>query len=328
MALNFEKEKLISELKKRNPKKVLVQLPEGVKQDAFEISEIFEKLGIEAIFSGETCWGGCSIAIHEAKELNADLIVHFGHAEYIKTEFPVIYIEIKDELDLEPLMEKSLENLKEFNKIGLCYSIQHRQDIEKIRKFYKNNEKEIILSKKSGVVAYEGHVLGCEYSGLKEIEKEVDCFLIIGNNFHAMGAALAVKKPVFLLDVYNDKITNMENVRDKVLKQRSVLIDKFRKAKKIGIITERKLGQRFGAAEFLIGKLKKKDKETIIITMNEITPDKIMNFYSVDCFVELACPRIAIDDFSKYEKPLITFREALVGLGEKSWDELLEEGIL
>ncbi len=328
MALNFEKEKLISELKKRNPKKVLVQLPEGVKQDAFEISEIFEKLGIEAIFSGETCWGGCSIAIHEAKELNADLIVHFGHAEYMKTEFPVIYIEIKDELDLEPLMEKSLENLKEFNKIGLCYSIQHRQDIEKIRKFYKNNEKEIILSKKSGVVAYEGHVLGCEYSGLKEIEKEVDCFLIIGNNFHAMGAALAVKKPVFLLDVYNDKITNMENVRDKVLKQRSVLIDKFRKAKKIGIITERKLGQRFGAAEFLIDKLKKKDKKTIIITMNEITPDKIMNFYSVDCFIELACPRIAIDDFSKYEKPLITFREALVGLGEKSWDELLEEGIL
>ncbi len=328
MTLNFEKGKLISELKKRNPKKVLVQLPEGIKQNVFELSKIFEELGIEAVFSGETCWGGCSVAVNEAKDINADLIVHFGHAEYMKTNFPVVYIEIKDELDLKLLLEKSLKSLREFKRIGLSCSIQHRHDIEKIKRFYEENGKDIILSRKSGTAAYEGHVLGCEYSGLKEIEKEVDCFLIIGNKFHSMGAALAVKKPVFLLDVYNDEIKNMEETKEKLLKQRIVLIEKFKEAKKIGIITETKLGQRFGAAEFLLDKLKEKEKGAIIIKMDEISPDKIMNFYSVDCFVILACPRIAIDDFSKYEKPLITFKEALVGLGEKSWEELLNEGIL
>ena len=34
--------------------------------------------------------------------------------------------------------------------------------------------------------------------------------------------------------------------------------------------------------------------------MDELTPDKIMNFYNIDAFIELACPRIAIDDFAKY----------------------------
>jgi len=53
-----------------------------------------------------------------------------------------------------------------------------------------------------------------------------------------------------------------------------------------------------------------------------------MSFYNIDCFVELGCPRIAIDDFSKYQKPIVTFKEALVGLGEKTWEELLKEGFL
>ena len=41
-------------------------------------------------------------------------------------------------------------------------------------------------------------------------------------------------------------------------------------------------------------------KKVVLISMSEFTPDKIMNFYYVDAFVELACPRIALDDFYKY----------------------------
>jgi 2-(3-amino-3-carboxypropyl)histidine synthase len=62
--------------------------------------------------------------------------------------------------------------------------------------------------------------------------------------------------------------------------------------------------------------------------MNEITNEKLINFYDVGCFIELACPRIAIDDVSLFEKPLLTFREALVGLGELSWKEFLKQGII
>jgi len=328
MSLDFEKERLVAELKKRKPKKVLVQLAEGIKQNAPEISEIIKGLGIECIFSGQTCWGGCSVAVCEAKELGVDLIVHIGHAEFMKTDFPVLYIEVRDILDLKPLLEKSLNLLEKHKTIGLSYSIQHRHDIENIIKFYEKKDKKIILSKKSGNAAYEGHVLGCQYAGLKAIQDKVDAFVIIGNRFHSMGAALSVKKPVILVDVYNHNIKTMEGLRDKILKQRLFSIEKFKEAKKIGVIVGTKIGQKFSSPETILEKLKKNEKEAIIITMDEITPEKIMNFYSIDAFIELACPRIALDDFAKYEKPILTMREALVALGEKSWDEILEQGII
>ena len=328
MALDFEKEKLINELKKRKPKKVLVQLAEGIKKNAPEIEEWIKRIGIEVAFSGETCWGGCDIAIDEARAVGADLIVHFGHAEFIKTDFPVVYIEIKDILNLNPLLEKSLKFLEKYKTISLSYSIQHRHDIENIKRFYEEKGKKVILSKKRGTNAYEGHITGCDYQGLKEIQDKVDCFVIIGNQFHSMGATLAVKKPVILIDVYNNDVRTMEGLRDKILKQRAISIEKLREAKNIGIIIGMKCGQKFGSPEKLMEKLKEQGKNVIIITMEEITPDKIMNFYNIDVFIELACPRIALDDFANYPKPILTMREAMVAIGELSWDDILDKGIL
>lgn len=331
MVLDFEKEKLLRELKKRKPKKVLVQLAEGIKQNAFEISKEIESLGIEVVFSGESAWGGCAIAVKEAQILNADLIVHFGHAKFIDTpkDSPeILYIEVKDHLNLKPILEKSLRKLEKLKKIGLSYSVQHKDDIEDVKKFYEDNGKEVLLSKKVGLVEYEGHIVGCQYRGLQVIEKNVDAFVILGNQFHSMGAALSVEKPVILVDVYNNDVRSMEGIREKILKQRIASVEKFREARNVGIIVEIKPGQQFGSPKYLVDKLKENGKNPIVITMDEMTPDKIMNFYNVDAFIELACPRIAIDDFAKYHKPIITFKEALIGLGIKSWDETLKIGII
>ncbi|HTZ41880.1 MAG TPA: diphthamide biosynthesis enzyme Dph2 [Candidatus Omnitrophota bacterium] len=328
MVLDFEKEKLIRELKKRKPKRVLIQLAEGIKQNSSEFADLFNKMGIEAIFSGETSWGACSPAIQEAEALGADLIVHFGHAEFMKINFPIVYVEVKDILDLNPLLEKSLKALKKYRKIGFSYSVQHRHDIEKIKEFYESHGKEFLLSKRLGHVAYEGHIVGCQYAGLKAIENDVDCFVILGNQFHGMGAVLSVDKPVILLDVYNNDVRELSGLRNKILKQRAIAIEKFRQAKDIGIIMEIKPGQKFGSPKYLVEKLKELGKNPVLITMNELSPDKIMNFYNVDAFIVLACPRIPIDDYAKYPRTLITFKEALVGLGIKSWEEILKIGIV
>jgi len=328
MTLDFEKEKLIRELKKRKPKRVLVQLAEGIKKYAPEISNWIGALGIEVIFSGETCWGGCSIAVQEAEALGADLIVHFGHAQFIESKFPILYTEIKDLLDLEPLLKKSLKELKEFKTVGLSYSVQHRHELKNIINFYEKNKKKVVLSKKLGYVAYEGHIVGCQYSGLKAIQNEVDAFVIIGNQFHSMGACLAVEKPVVLIDVYNDKVRSMKGIREKILKQRAFSIEKLREAKNVGIIVEIKPGQRFGSPKILLEKFKQAGKNAVVITMNEITPEKLMNFYNIDAFVELACPRIALDDFAKYSMPILTYKEAMIALGEKTWKDALKTGFV
>jgi 2-(3-amino-3-carboxypropyl)histidine synthase len=328
MVLDFEENFMITELKKRKPKKVLVQLPEGIKTESLNIKEKIEKLGIEVIFSGETAWGGCCVAVDEAKQFKVDLIVHFGHSEFLKTKFPVLYIEIKDKLDLEPILKKSLDSLKNYKKIGLSFAVQHRHDLKKILDFYKANKREVVLSKKLGFAFYEGQVIGCEYAGLKKIEKDVEAFVIVGNRFHSVGAALALDKPVYLLDVYNNEVSEMSKFKDKIIRERAMAIDRFKRAHTVGIIAESKLGQKFGNYKNIIDKFRENGKKVLLISMSEMTPEKVMNFYNVDAFVELACPRIAVDDYSRYEKPMLTYREALVALGEKTWEELLEEGIL
>lgn len=328
MVLDFEEDKLFAELDKRKPKRVLVQLPEGVKRKAIDLQQKMNERGIEVIFSGETAWGGCCIAVDEAKKFDCDLIVHFGHAQFIKSDFDILYMEIRDELDLKPILKKSLPSLKKFKKLGLSYSVQHRHDVPMILDFYKENGHEIKLSNKKGYAAYAGHVVGCEYGGLKDIQDEVDAFVVIGNRFHSVGAALAVKKPVFLVDVYNDEVSDMEEFREKLIRERAISIDRLKQAKNVGIIVEMKPGQKFGAPKGLIQKFKDAGKNPVLITMNEMTVDKIANFYNIDAFVELACPRIAVDDFKKYPKPVLTYREALVALGEKTWEEFLEKGIV
>lgn len=328
MTLDFEKDFLIDELKKRKPKRVLVQLSEGIKKNSPEISKWIESLGVECIFSGETCWGACSVAVQEAKAVGADLVVHFGHAQFIPTDFPILYVEVKDHLNLTPLLEKSLPFIKLYNVIGFSFSVQHKEDLKKIVDFYEKHGKKVVLSKQVGNVAYEGHIVGCQYEGLKAIQDEVEAFVIMGNQFHSMGATLAVQKPVILLDVYNDDVRVMTGLRDKILKQRVISIERLREAKNVGIIIETKPGQKFGSPKLLLKKLRDAGKTAIVITMSELTPDKLMNFYSIDAFVELACPRIALDDFAKYEKPILTYREALVAIGEKSWDDILKAGIV
>src|SRR3990167_7789513 len=113
MKFDFELEKLAKRVNEKEAKKVLIQLPEGMKMHAFEIVDYINKnTKAEAIISGESNWGGCDIALDEAKNLKVDLLIHFGHAQFIKADFPIIYVEVKDNTDLTELLKKSLEKIQ------------------------------------------------------------------------------------------------------------------------------------------------------------------------------------------------------------------------
>ena len=124
------------------------------------------------------------------------------------------------------------------------------------------------------------------------------------------------------------EIVNMEKLKNKIIKQRAFAIAKVKSARNIGIIIGTKPGQKFGSFETIKKKLEDLGKNVTILTMNEVTQDKLTNFYKIEAFIELACPRIAIEDYGKYDKPIITFREALTIIGNMKWEDLLENGFL
>lgn len=327
---DFEEERVVNEIKERKAKLVLLQLPEGLKKEASRLANYFENnTSAEVVVSGETCWGGCDLALEEAQNLDADLLIHYGHAPFIKkVSFPILYVEIKDKTPIQNLLKKSSKELNKYKKLGLVCSVQHIYQLEDAKEFFEKKEKEVIIPKKKGYAYYDGHVVGCEYNSLKAIANEVDAFVVIGNRFHSLGASLAVKNPVYLLDVYNNCVLEMSKLRNKIIKQRFAAIQKVKDANKVGIIIGMKPGQKFGSFKVIRKKFEDVEKEVVIITMREINNDKLINFYDIKVFVELACPRIAIEDYDKYEKTLVTFREALVALGEIKWEDLIENGFI
>ena len=330
MKFDFELENAIEQIKSRNPKKILIQLPEGMKTYTAEIvSQLAINTKTDILVSGNSNWGGCDLALDEAKNLKVDLLVHFGHAQFIKNvDFPVLYIEVKDNTDLNSLLMQSLDKLSSFHNIGLVSSIQHLHKLNEVKEFYEKNNKKITIPEKKGFEAYNGHVVGCEYNSLKSMVDKVDAFIVIGNQFHSLGAALSVNKPIILLDTYNMEIVNMEELKNKIIKQRAAAIDKIKDSKNLGIIVGTKPGQKFGSFENIKKKLENLGKNVFILTIDEMTQDKLTNFYNIDGFIELACPRIAIEDYNKYNKPIITFKESLVVLNELKWEDLVNNGFL
>lgn len=76
---NFEIEKIVDNIKKRNPKSILLQFPDGLKPYATTIAnyleEIFPKIDF-SIWLG-TCFGAC-----DTPQTNDNLIIQFGHAPW------------------------------------------------------------------------------------------------------------------------------------------------------------------------------------------------------------------------------------------------------
>jgi len=327
---DFEIPRVIKEIKERKVRTVLVQLPLGIKTGFMKhLKKIEKETKCNIIVSGGNCWGACDVPIEEAKLVGAELIVHFGHAPFTKIDFPIIYIFLKDKNNLIPLVKKSLVKLGLYEKIGIISSIQHIHKLEDIKKFYEKEGKCVEIPRAIGHAHLSGHVVGCEYSGLKAIRDKIDAVVILGNQFHALGAALAlIDKPIILIDSYNNEVVDMTNKRDLLIKQRNIAIEKMKSAKKLGIIVGTKIGQKFGSFSTIKKELEREGKEVMIISMDEMTPEKIMNFYDLEGFIELACPRIATDDYGKYEKPILTFREALVLIKKLSWEDILREGFI
>lgn len=83
--LDFDK--IITEIKKQKSKRVLLQLPDGLKPYAIEIEKELEarlakaKLKIEFFIWLDTCFGACDLPI-ETEKLGIDLIVQFGHSPW------------------------------------------------------------------------------------------------------------------------------------------------------------------------------------------------------------------------------------------------------
>ncbi|MCL2642156.1 MAG: diphthamide biosynthesis enzyme Dph2 [Candidatus Bathyarchaeota archaeon] len=326
---DFEEERIRQELQRLAAKRVLIQLPQGLKPEATRVAKMVEETGALAMISADPCYGACDIATNEAESLEADVIIHFGHSKFVKHEtVSTIYVEARALVNINEPLEKALQLLKGYSKIGLVTSVQHLQTLSETREFLVRSGKTVIIGA-AGHVGYAGQVIGCDYSNVKSIDDEVDAYLFVGGGiFHALGIALNTSKPTFVVDPYDNRAFSLSEFAQKLLKQHWACIEQAKNAQNIGILIGLKPGQKRLEDALKVKELiEKHDKTAYLIAIREVTPEALLDFPTIDAYVNTACPRISLDAPEKFVKPLLTINEFMVASGEASWESMLKKGL-
>jgi 2-(3-amino-3-carboxypropyl)histidine synthase len=326
---DFEEERIKQEIAKLGAKRVLLQLPEGLKPEAPRLAKIIEKTGALPIISADPCYGACDLATAEAARLGIDLIVHFGHAKLVKHEqVPTVYVEARATVTVSEAVEKSVPLMSKYSKIGLATTVQHVQTLDEAREILVRAGKTVVVGD-AGQANYQGQVLGCDYSNVRSVANGVEAFLFIGGGrFHALGIALSTSKPTIIADPYENRAYSIDEEAQKILKQRWASIEEAKHAKAFGVLIGLKLGQKRLEDALQIKEIAEKNgKAAFLFAIKEILPEALMEFPSVDAYVNTACPRVSLEAPSKFLKPVLTIKEFMVVAGENSWENLLKNGL-
>jgi len=313
-----ETDRLLDVIRGRNSKTIGLQFPVGLRTKAVELAqEIEAKAGVMCLVSADPSFGACDVA-----EMPVDLIVHLGHApmphlRYNRVFFydlpgpPLSSMQFVD--SAEPLLPK---------RVGLLTTTQFRQWLPAIKEHLEKKGHVIRIGEPDRRVAYAGQLLGCDYYTATVVEKEVDGYLYIGTgDFHPLGVAILVDKPVIIADPERGTARNLKEVRDHVLRQRHAAIARAHDATVFGIIVSKKLGQvRMELATELKALAEKHGKQANLFLMDLVAPE-LLQGYRVDAWVNTACPRIAIEDILQYKQPMLTPQEFEIVLGERTWND-------
>jgi 2-(3-amino-3-carboxypropyl)histidine synthase len=326
---DFEEERIKQEIAKLGAKRVLLQLPEGLKPEGPRLAKVIEGTGAVPIISADPCYGACDLATAEAEHLGIDLIIHFGHAKLVKHEqVPTVYVEARATVTVDDAVEKSIPLLSKYDKIGLATTVQHVQALAHAREILVRAGKTVVIGD-AGRMNYSGQVSGCDYSNVRSIANDVEVFLFIGGGrFHALGIALSTSKPTIIADPYEKRAYPIDEEAQKILKQRWACVEEAKHATTFGVLIGLKLGQkRLDDALKIKEMTEKNGKTAFLFAIREILPEALMEFPSVDAYVNTACPRISLDVPSKFLKPVLTVNEFMVVSGESSWESLLKKGL-
>ncbi|HEC76306.1 MAG TPA: diphthamide biosynthesis enzyme Dph2 [Thermoplasmatales archaeon] len=321
----IDEKKLLEEVEGKN---VSIKLPDGLKPYATKLLNFLEENGKEAIFMADSCYGACDFIYTE--DIEKTIFIGETEMPFLKKIYgnKISFIEAKYNFN-----EEFLRNAFPFikgKKIGLISISPFIHKINDCKKFLEENGYKVFIGKRGRRTAYDGQILGCDFSPATSIADKTDEFLFIGDGFfHPVGLYMATKKRVVCANpidrrVYADEI---KKIAEKIARQRYANIAKAMEAEKFGVIATQKVGQkRLRLAKKLREFIKIKGKKAYLIILNEI--DERINYLDFDCYVSTACPRVAIDDAERYKKPILTPIELEILFEERKWENYEFDQIL
>jgi 2-(3-amino-3-carboxypropyl)histidine synthase len=297
----IDEKKIFEIIYERNPRSVALNGPEGLLPRIEDTAnKIAERVGIPAYIIADTCWGSCDINEHAADILGVDILFNIGHtisAEQFGNKTTMI--NAYDDIGFEDVARKCAKELKcaSYKSISLLTISQHLNQLCTVKEIFEQYGYTVIIGRGKGQLN-DGQVFGCEFHTVYDRKIKVDAYVFLGQSqFHSAGIAMSTEKPVYMLDPYSQEYSEVNEIASHLKKRAILSVYKAFDANRVGIIIGLKEGQ---FAKIRALELKKSfeevGKKVQLIALTEICDERLQLFKRIDVFVQVACPRIAIDD--------------------------------
>ncbi|KAI0974840.1 putative diphthamide synthesis protein-domain-containing protein [Xylaria arbuscula] len=324
---SFEIPKTIHRIRSAGAKKVALQMPEGLLLFATTISDILTQFcpGIETLIMGDVTYGACCIDDYTARALGCDLLVHYAHSCLIPvdvTKIKVLYVFVDISIDTAHLLATMERNFAPLKTIAIVGTIQFNATIHGVRSALEKAGFKVLIPQIAPLS--KGEILGCTSPRLPDTEN-VDLILYLGDGrFHLESIMIHNPEiPAYRYDPYSRKLTRETYGHQEMQSLRKDAVQTAKKAKKWGLILG-SLGRQGNPHTMTLieEKLKSMGIPWVNLLLSEIFPGKLAMMSDVECWVQVACPRLSIDWGYAFPRPLLTPYEALVALNERQdWSE-------
>ncbi len=306
-------------------KRVAIQLPDGLQIYALDILGFLENIGAKGFLLVDQSFGACDVFDEEAKKINADILLHFGHEFIYKPKINTIFIPLKyDKVYNEKFLRMLKTKLK--GKVGVVGSVQYEKAVKQIREFLEKEGFDLIENRPRGRIKKNAQVLGCNYSATEGADSVV---LVADGYFHGLGAMYSQKRKqkIFITNPFDENLEMLSQDREKWVKKRISLVLEAKERKKFGFMVSLKQGQnRLRYAEELKKIMEKKGYKVYLFVGNTFYPESV-RYYPVDVLVNFACPRIATDDSQNYKGKIVLTAKELEMMLENKFDEYVFDSL-
>uniref|UniRef100_A0A8R1HN21 2-(3-amino-3-carboxypropyl)histidine synthase subunit 1 n=1 Tax=Caenorhabditis japonica TaxID=281687 RepID=A0A8R1HN21_CAEJA len=318
----FEVPKTIWKIRSTGSKYVALQFPEGLIMYACVIADILEKYtGCDTVIMGDVTYGACCVDDFTAISMGCDLLVHYGHSCLVPIQntdgIAMLYVFVNIHINLSHLIDCVRENFQG-KKLAVVSTVQFIPSLQTLRTTFnaaEDGENTVKITIPQCKPLSPGEVLGCTSPRLDAAE--FDAIVYVGDGrFHL--ESIMIHNPsieAFQYDPYSRKLTRERYDHDLMRKNRLGAVEIAKKCTMFGLI-QGTLGRQgnLKVIEELEQQLEKKGKKFVRVLLSEIFPEKLAMFPEVDCWVQVACPRLSIDWGTQFPKPLLYPFELAVAL--------------
>ncbi|KAJ7485139.1 putative diphthamide synthesis protein-domain-containing protein [Mycena galericulata] len=320
----YEIKRTIVEILTGDYKRIALQFPDELLHDSVPIYRRLKAgvgVGRELYVLADTSYGSCCVDEVAAQHVDADAMVHYGHACMSQTSrLPVIYVFGKKPIDVDDCSRR-VAGIFEGTRASLRYDVAYIHHAESIATALRQALNVPISNPHISVVSIPSQTP--LEAPTTDAELPPESIIYIGGESLGLTNLLITHSEcsVYSYDPTTSTARLESGRTNRLLMRRYATVQKARDADVFGILVGT-----LGVASYLPlikhlrALLARSHKKSYTISVGKLNPSKLANFMEIECFVLVACPENSLVEARDFLRPIITPYELEVALQAKqSW---------